>query len=231
MDSKQKFRLADKNKPGIDRTVTKLLEIFNVNREVLQKVIDGINEEKIRIVREQKYEEAAELRDKEKIALDLMNAVESIDTIQEVYDVLEDCIFFEYASKDVMELCKTIIDIRPMGKMPKDMSTYERKLMQTGGLAKTIFEFTPYKFFFLCGATAEHRTFFARDHREAWTKANDYCIHSFGGNVRAVLCLTKDGEDIGTLRNLEAMFTPKQKKQEIHSVKAEDLVPKYKNNK
>lgn len=215
MDSKKKFRLADKNKPGIDKTVDKLLAIFRCDRNALQKEIDGLQEQKTRNIQEQNYAEAAE--------------ISSFDTISEVYDVLEDCIFFEYAPKDVMDLCKTIIDIRPMNKLPKDLTTYERKLMKAAGLAKTIFEFTPYKFFFLGGAIAEHRTFFARDHVEAWTKANDYCIHAFDGNVRGILCLTKDGKDIGTLKNVESMFAPMpEDPKEVRSVRAVDLVPNYK---
>jgi len=226
MDIKKKFILADRNKPGIDRTVIKLLAILTCDRDKLQKEIDGFKEENDRIIHEQKYEDAG-IKSKEKEALSFLNAIDSIDTIQEVYDVLEDCIFFEYAPKDVIELCKSIIDIRPVGKMPKDMDLYERKLMQAGGLAKIIFEFTPYKFFFLGGATVEHRTLFARDHKEAWTKANEYCIGSFSGNVRGIFCLTKDGKDVGTLKNLEAMFTPKDTNT-FQSVKAVDLLPEYK---
>lgn len=236
MDNKRKFRLADKNKPGIDRMATQLLAIFNCDREALMAEVKKYQEEKCQLIKDQHFADAAELRDKEKTALNILGTVDHIDTVKDVYDVLEDCIFFEYAPNDIRLLCAKMVeikdDIKSTGKKPKDMGSYERKVIQTAGLANSILEFTPYKFFFLGGAMAEHRTLFARDHKEAWNKANAYCVESFAGNIRGILCLTKDGEDIGTLKNMEAMFAPiPEDPKEVRGVRATDLVPEYQDYK
>lgn len=231
MNSKQKFKIADRNKPGIDRAVTKLLTVLNCDKDALLAEVAKYQDEKNDLIRAQNYGDAAELRDKERAALSLLETMNSIDTLNEIYEIFEDCVFFEYAPKDVIELCNKMIDSRPT-KMPKDMTSFERKHIRVAGLAKTIVEYTPYKFFFMGGAMAEHRTLFAKDHKEAWNKANEYCVESFGGNILGIFCLTKDGEDVGTLRNLAAMFEPiTEGPNEVRSVRAIDLIPNYQDHK
>lgn len=234
MNKKNKFRIADRNKPGIDGVALRLLAIFECDRDALQKEIDGLQEEKNSVIRDPRYQDATELRDREKVMLATINAIDSIDTLKEATDLLEDCIFFEYAPNDIRKICELFIKKREAFKStkPKDMTSYERRLIKVCGMAKSIMEYTPYKFFFLGGAMAEHRTLFAKDHKEAWNKANEYCVESFDGNIRGILCLTKDGEDIGTLKNIGAMFTPMpEDPKEARGVRAVDLVPEYENYK
>lgn len=157
---------------------------------------------------------------------------ENFEDIEEIDNILIDCFFYEYANENIIKLCNKLIEKRDVfkeGRHYKDLNEYERRFNSLCGRARVILEYTPYKFFFMGGATAEHRTLYAKSHIEAWNKANTYCIDSFGGNVRAIICLTKDGEDIGTLKNLEAMFAPMpENPKEVRSVRAVDFIPNYK---
>jgi len=234
MDKKTKFKIADRNKADIIRSAERIFTLLSSDLADLQKQAQEMRDEKHRIIREQRYEDAAHLRVKEKALLDIISARDSVDISQEIIDLLEDCIFFEFRPTIVRELCELMItkfeEIK--SKKPKECTANERKLRKIGGLARMLMEFTPYKFYFLGGAMGQHRTLYARDHREAWDKAHEYCNESLSGHVRGIFALTEDGKDVGTLKNLEAMFAPiPEDPKEIRSVRAVDLLPEYKDYK
>lgn len=229
MDQKTKYKIADRNKKDMLLTAERILDIVSHDKVSTLKVIEKFKKEKEKFVCEQKYEKAAIARGKELTLTELVDSMDSVEMITEVRDLLEDAIFFEFAPKQILDLCSIIIAKRVEDeKKHKNMSMYDRRLNMCFHLAHKIREYTSYKFFFLGGGISEHRTLYAMSHKEAWKKANDYCVEAFEGNVRGILCLMKDGKDIGTLSNLQSMFEPKDPDKKIHSVRATDLIPEYK---
>lgn len=151
---------------------------------------------------------------------------------EEIRRILEECVIFEYRSKNVVDLCNLVISeqIKFSSKKPKDMSSNERNILRSIGYARNLLELIPYRFIFIGGAILEAKTIFAKTHEGAWTKANSYTVDVRSGLVRSVLCIEVDGKDTGTLHNLNSMFTPK-KLGKFNCAKADDLLPNWKDYK
>lgn len=170
---------------------------------------------------------------------DILNRVKSLlgkslnfyseDDIKKINAVLEESLLYDYSPEMVKELASFVsekcVDIP---KLPRDRTQIQKKQMNCNHVAKRILELIPYRFFYIGGGMGETRTFYCDgNHEKVWEMANEYCISSLKGNVRSIICLTKNGEDTGALKNLEAMFSPIIEDQPVRSVRASDLLPEY----
>ena len=181
------------------------------------------------------YRKQSEILDRKKTGLlkKVKANLENYDLdLIDVIECLEDATLYEYFPKELMEMCDVVMDSsKNLTKniiKPKDRTPEQRRLYKAYYLAKKIKEFIPYRFFFVA-PIGQTKTFYARmgEHKEVWDKANEYCKNEFHGSVSSIICLTKDGVDIGGLSNLEAMFTPKDIDSKYHSVRASDLIEGY----
>lgn len=165
--------------------------------------------------------------------IDVILLSNNIDSnAEEIRRILEECIIFEYKSKNVVDLCNLVISEHSKfsGKIPKDMSQSERNLLRSIGYARNLLELIQYKFIFIGGAILEVKTILAKTHEGAWSKANSYTVDVRSGLVRSVLCIEVDGKDTGTLHNLNSLFTPKELGK-VNCAKADDLLPNWKDYK
>ena len=160
------------------------------------------------------------------------------DNPKTILDFLENIIMLDYYPDEVKALTKkwildenslnqTVFQKGNSNKVESRKNALKRKLHF---ICKHINEYKCYKFFFMGGGTCSTEGIYAITHQEAWEKVNDKIINEYGSIVRCTFCISIDGEDMGTLSNLESMFKPKEAGQ-INSVRADDLSTNWKKEK
>lgn len=150
--------------------------------------------------------------------------------INYIISTLNDIILFKYGNlkNNCDILYQYYIDNTDLyTKTIKELNINERRLKL---LLNKIKEYNNYRFLIIGGGTCETISILEETDSEAWKTINNIILNCFNGHVRGALCLEKNDDDIGTLYNLNAMFTPKIPNK-INSVKADDLLPNWNNYK
>lgn len=147
-------------------------------------------------------------------------------TYRTLLALLNKFVYFDYVSDDIKELCCVVIE--SIGK-----NTFEKNEVKKRRLyhaCDMLLSIRTYKFVIMCGGTYDIKTFYAVSYVAVWDKVSNYIRCRLEGVARAVFCVQIDGEDIGTLSNLEELFTPRVDGQ-VNGMKADQVSIKWKDYK
>lgn len=145
-------------------------------------------------------------------------------TLPPALEILRHAMLLEHKTEEIIKMCELLSASNFfLSTDVKNLRPVERKLRT---IINRLNKYVPYRFVFMEGAFARTFTIFATSHKEAWEKANDITINNYDGNILGVFCLTKDGEDVGSLNVMNGFFTEDTNK--IRSIKATDWIPGWK---